>query len=103
MVPSHQRGPRPVPRSFWPDYLKRYAEHGYSALTLKAWRTSVPFTFAEAEHDNSGSQASWIFDFFRRYDNTAGLLGSARFSQKKVLEDELAIAGRKRRTASLAI
>ena len=26
-----------VPRSYWPDYLKQYAEHGYSALTLKAW------------------------------------------------------------------
>jgi hypothetical protein len=34
---------------------------------------------------------------------TASLLASARFPQKKVLEDELAIAGRKRRTASLAI
>jgi hypothetical protein len=34
---------------------------------------------------------------------TASLLASARFPQKKVLEDELAIAGRKRCTASLAI
>jgi hypothetical protein len=34
---------------------------------------------------------------------TASLLASAWFPQKKVLEDELAIAGRKRRTASLAI
>jgi hypothetical protein len=31
------------------------------------------------------------------------LLASARFPQKKVLEDELAIAGRKRCTASLTI
>jgi hypothetical protein len=54
-----------VPRSYWPEYLKQYAEHGYSALTLKARRTSVPFTFAEAERDGSGSQASWIFGFFR--------------------------------------
>ena len=62
-----------VPPGFWPDYLKQYAEHGYSALTLKAWRTSVPFTFAEAEQDDSGSQASWIFDFFRRFDMRDGL------------------------------
>ena len=62
-----------VPRSFWPDYLKQYAEHGYSALTLKAWRTSVPFTFAEAEHDDPGSQAGWIFDFSRSYNMRDGL------------------------------
>jgi len=62
-----------VPRSYWPDYLKQYAEHGYSALTLKAWRTSVPFTFAEAEHDNSDSPASWIFDFSRSYNIRDGL------------------------------
>jgi DNA-binding CsgD family transcriptional regulator len=62
-----------VPPGFWPDYLRQYGEHGYSALTLKAWRTSVPFTFAEAEHDDSRSQASWIFDFFRRYDTRDGL------------------------------
>jgi DNA-binding CsgD family transcriptional regulator len=62
-----------VPRSFWPEYLKQYTEHGYSALTLKAQRASIPFTFAEAEHDHSGSQASWIFDFFRRYDTRDGL------------------------------
>jgi len=62
-----------VPRSYWPDYLKQYAEYGYSALTLKAWRTSVPFTFAEAEHDNSGSPASWIFDFSRSYNIRDGL------------------------------
>jgi len=61
-----------VPRSFWPEYLKQYTEHGYSALTLKAQRTSIPFTFAEAD-DDSGSQASWIFDFFRRYNMRDGL------------------------------
>jgi DNA-binding CsgD family transcriptional regulator len=62
-----------VPRTFWPDYLKQYAEHGYSALTLKAQRTSVPFTFAEAEHEESGSQGSWIFNLFRSYDMRDGL------------------------------
>jgi DNA-binding CsgD family transcriptional regulator len=62
-----------VPRSFWPDYLKQYAEHGYSALTLKARRSSVPFTFAEAEHDGSGSQAGWIFGFMRGYNIRDGL------------------------------
>jgi hypothetical protein len=62
-----------VPRSFWPDYLKQYAENGYSALTLKARRTSAPFTFAEAERDGSGSQASWIFRFLRSYNLRDGL------------------------------
>jgi DNA-binding CsgD family transcriptional regulator len=62
-----------VPRSFWPDYLKQYAEHGYSALTLKARRTSVPFTFTEAERDESGSQANWIFSFLRSYNMRDGL------------------------------
>ena len=62
-----------VPRSYWPEYLKQYAERGYSALTLKARRTSVPFTFAEAERDGSGSQASWIFGFSRSYNMHDGL------------------------------
>jgi DNA-binding CsgD family transcriptional regulator len=62
-----------VPRSFWPEYLKQFAEHGYSALTLKARRTSVPFTFAEAEPDDSGGQVSWIFGFFRSYNIRDGL------------------------------
>jgi DNA-binding CsgD family transcriptional regulator len=62
-----------VPRSFWPEYLKRYSEHGYSTLTLKARRTSLPFTFAEAEHDASGSQASWIFGFMRSHNIRDGL------------------------------
>jgi hypothetical protein len=62
-----------VPRSYWPDYLKQYTEHGYSALTLKAWRTSAPFTFAEAEDDNSGSQDNWIFNFSRSYNMRDGL------------------------------
>jgi DNA-binding CsgD family transcriptional regulator len=62
-----------VPRGFWPEYLKQFAERGYSALTLKARRTSVPFTFAEAEQDASGSQASWIFGFFRSYNIRDGL------------------------------
>jgi len=62
-----------VPRSFWPEYLKQFAEHGYSALTLKARRTSVPFTFAEAEQDDSGGQVSWIFGFFRSYNIRDGL------------------------------
>ena len=57
-----------VPRSFWPEYLKQFAEHGYSTLTLKARRTSVPFTFAEAECDESVSQANWIFGFLRSYN-----------------------------------
>jgi|ERR1700733_8833849 hypothetical protein len=30
-----------VPRTFWPDYLKQYAEKGYSALRLKARRRSL--------------------------------------------------------------
>ena len=47
-----------VPRTFWPDYLKQYAEKGYSALTLKARRTSAPFTFTETERDGSASQAN---------------------------------------------
>jgi hypothetical protein len=34
---------------------------------------------------------------------TASYLASARFPQEKVLQDKLTIAGRKRRTASLAI
>ena len=62
-----------IPRSFWPDYLKQFAEHGYSALTLKARRTSVPFTFAEAQRDQSVSQASWIFGFLRTYNIRDGL------------------------------
>jgi DNA-binding CsgD family transcriptional regulator len=62
-----------VPRTFWPDYLKQFAEHGYSTLTLKARRTSVPFTFAEAERDGSGSQAGWIFGFLRSYNIGDGL------------------------------
>jgi DNA-binding CsgD family transcriptional regulator len=62
-----------VPRSFWPDYLKQFAERGYSALTLKARRTSVPFTFTEAERDGSGSQAAWIFGFLRSYNMRDGL------------------------------
>ena len=48
-------------------------EHGYSTLTLKARRTSVPFTFAEAERDESVSQASWIFRFLRSYNIRDGL------------------------------
>jgi len=62
-----------VPRSFWPEYLKQFAEYGYSALTFKARRTSVPFTFAEAEHDGSNSQANWIFGFMRSYNIRDGL------------------------------
>src|SRR5215831_19829015 len=67
-----------VPRSFWPEYLKQFAEHGYSTLTLKARRTSVPFTFAEAERDESVSQASWIFGFLRSYNIRDGLYCSYR-------------------------
>ena len=62
-----------VPRSFWPEYLKQFAGHGYSTLTLKARRTSVPFTFAEAECDESASQANWIFGFLRSYNISDGL------------------------------
>jgi DNA-binding CsgD family transcriptional regulator len=62
-----------VPRSFWPNYLKQFAEHGYSTLTLKARRTSVPFTFAEAERDESVSRASWIFGFLSSYNIRDGL------------------------------
>ena len=62
-----------VPRSYWPDYLKQYAQHGYSALTIKARRASVPFTFAEAERDATCSQASWIFGFSRSYNMRDGL------------------------------
>ena len=62
-----------VRRSFWPDYLKQFAEHGYSTLTLKARRSSVPFTFAEAERCESISQASWIFGFLRSYNIFDGL------------------------------
>src|SRR6516165_2265433 len=62
-----------VPRSFWPEYLKQYTEHGYTALTLKAQRTSIPFTFAEAEHDDSGSPANWIFSFLHSYAAHDGL------------------------------
>ena len=67
-----------VPRSFWPEYLKQFGEHGYSTLTLKARRTSVPFTFAEAERDESVSQASWIFGFLRSYNICDGLYCSYR-------------------------
>ena len=62
-----------VPRSFWPEYLKQFGEHGYSTLTLKARRTSVPFTFAEAERDEFVSRASWIFGFLRSYNIRDGL------------------------------
>jgi DNA-binding CsgD family transcriptional regulator len=62
-----------VPRSFWPDYLTQFDEHGYSTLTLKARRTSVPFTVAEAERDEPVSQASWIFGFLRGYNIRDGL------------------------------
>jgi hypothetical protein len=62
-----------VLRSFWPDYLKQFGEHGYSTLTLKARRTSVPFTIAEAERDGSVSQASWIFGFLRSNNIRDGL------------------------------
>jgi hypothetical protein len=62
-----------VPRSFWPEYLKQFAEYGYSALTFKAGRTSVPFTFAEAEHDGSNSQANWILGFMRSCNIRDGL------------------------------
>ena len=62
-----------VPRTFWPDYLKQYAEKGYSALTLKARRTSAPFTFTETERDGSASQANWIFGFLRSYNMRDGL------------------------------
>src|SRR6516164_962552 len=67
-----------VPRSFWPDYLKQFAEHGYSALTLKARRTSAPFTIVEAECDGTGSQANWIFGFLRSYNMCDGLYCSYR-------------------------
>ena len=62
-----------VPRSFWPEYLKQFAEYGYSTLTLRARRTSVPFTFAEAVCDESASQANWIFGFLRTYNICDGL------------------------------
>jgi DNA-binding CsgD family transcriptional regulator len=62
-----------VPRSFWPEYLKQFAEHGYSALTLKARRTSVPFTFAEAQRNESNSQANWIFGFLCSHNIRDGL------------------------------
>jgi len=62
-----------VRRSFWPDYLKQFAEHGYSTLTLKARRTSVPFTLAEAERDEAVSQANWIFGFLRSHNIRDGL------------------------------
>jgi DNA-binding CsgD family transcriptional regulator len=62
-----------VARTFWPDYRKQYAEKGYSALTLKARRTSAPFTFTEAERAASASQANWIFGFLRRYNMRDGL------------------------------
>jgi DNA-binding CsgD family transcriptional regulator len=62
-----------VPRSYWPEYLKQYAEHGYSALTLKARRTSIPFTFAEAERDASDSKANWVFRFSHSYTMRDGL------------------------------
>jgi DNA-binding CsgD family transcriptional regulator len=44
-----------------------------STLTLKARQTSVPFTFAEAERDESVSQASWMFRFLRSYNIRNGL------------------------------
>ena len=46
---------------------------GYGALTVKARRTSVPFTFAEAERDQCRSQADWIFGFSRSYNMRDGL------------------------------
>ena len=45
----------------------------YSALTIKARRASIPFTFAEAERDDAGGQASWIFNFSRSYNMRDGL------------------------------
>jgi DNA-binding CsgD family transcriptional regulator len=67
-----------VPRSFWPEYLKQFTGYGYSTLTLKARRTSVPFTFAEAERDECANQASWIFRFLRSYNIRDGLYCSYR-------------------------
>jgi DNA-binding CsgD family transcriptional regulator len=79
-----------VPRSFWAEYLKQFAAHGYSALTLRARRTSVPFTFAEAERDGSGRQAAWIFGFLRSYNMRDGLYCTYRawavvFTSSKLL------------------
>jgi len=44
-----------------------------NALTLKARRTSVPFTFAEAERNESVSEANWIFGFLRSHNIRDGL------------------------------
>jgi DNA-binding CsgD family transcriptional regulator len=87
-----------LPPSFWRDYLKQFAEHGYSTLTLKARRTSVPFTFAEAERDESVSRANWIFDFLRSYNIRDGLYCTYRAWAVVFISSKQLVLGLSQRT-----
>src|SRR5215469_10973569 len=65
-----------VSKQYARDYLEGFERNGFSALSLKAWVSSVPFTHAEAEkgtyapHKNN---ANWIFPVFQRHGFRDGL------------------------------
>jgi DNA-binding CsgD family transcriptional regulator len=61
--------------AFAEHYRELYAKNGPSFMTLKAWRTSAPFTFAEAEKEAKARRAGgqWVFSFMRSHKLHDGL------------------------------
>lgn len=60
--------PTAILADFWPGYQRRFRAEGPTFLLLKALRTSVPFTVAEAEQElksRHGAAGGWIFDYMR--------------------------------------
>ena len=61
-----------IPKQYWPAYKELQARHGYSALALRARRSSTPFTLAEAAMDPE-LKGNWIFEHMRGYGFRDGL------------------------------
>ena len=61
-----------TPKDYWPDYQAQQTASGYSALALKARRSSTPFTITEAEMD-AEAKGNWVFDHCRKFGFRDGL------------------------------
>jgi DNA-binding CsgD family transcriptional regulator len=60
---------------FAEHYRDQYLKNGPSFMSLKGWRTSAPFTFAEAEKEAKARRApgQWVFGFMRTHKLHDGL------------------------------
>jgi DNA-binding CsgD family transcriptional regulator len=60
---------------FAEHYRVEYLKNGPSFMSLKAWRTSAPFTFSEAEKEAKARRAGgqWVFGFMRSHKLHDGL------------------------------